>query len=262
MTYACDPRNRDPGKIIYDVGTQENTYCPSTQIDIRGEDVSQIRIINIIKGFYEQGEPWAQKLLSDENSDVLFYFTGHSGDEFFKVQDAQVLYARDVGIALDIAFTKKRYKRIMFLSDTCEAFSWFSFVQAPNVMYQASSGLGESAYSHGYDTKLKTYTSDKYSYLAINFLKGKFKEYFENMSVKRFFESFDKKFLGASPVHNHTLTNATLQNTPLINFFPPPFTIDSIDQDATKYSIYERIKHKSSEEEFKAAAEFIENLKL
>ena len=97
---------------------RESTYCEDTLVDVRGEDFSDIRAINIIKGLYQQYEPLSQRLLSDENSDIVFYFTGHSGDEFFKIQDSQVLYARDIAVALDIAFKKKKYKRILFLSDT------------------------------------------------------------------------------------------------------------------------------------------------
>jgi len=87
-------------------------------IDIRGEDLSEINVINIIKGFFKPDQPISQRLLSDENSNILFYFTGHSGDEFFKVQDSQVLYSRDIGNALNIAYNRKLYNKIMFLSDT------------------------------------------------------------------------------------------------------------------------------------------------
>lgn len=220
ITLSClclDPRNRKPGKIIYEKETDFNTYCPSSQIDIRGEDLSETKIINLIKGLFEQHEPYSKRLQTDEHSDIVFYFTGHSGDEFFKIQDSQVLYARDIGTALDIAYKKKLYKRILFLSDTCEAFSWFKYVTAPNVMFQASSGLGESAYSHGFDKSLKTFTSDKYTYLFIKYLAGikdtssknsntTYPDLYQHTSLKAFFEHFDRVFLDSSPVYTAKAT--------------------------------------------------------
>ena len=192
-------------------------------------------------------------MLSDENSDIVFYFTGHSGDEFFKIQDSQVLYARDIAVALDIAFKKKKYKRILFLSDTCEAFSWFNYVKAPNVIYQASSGLGESAHSHGWDTELHRFTSDKYSYLFINYLSTTFKSSYQNLKIKDFFGSFDKNFLSASPADDNTLTNSTIFRESFLSFFPPPVPESSS-------SIFERVKHSSSKELFSASADFINSI--
>jgi phosphatidylinositol glycan class K len=262
LTYACDPRNRKPGNIYIDEKTKKNNYCLDPQIDVRGEDLNEVSVINIIKGLYEPYQPLSQKLLSDENSDIMFYFSGHSGDEFFKIQDSKVLYARDIGIALDIAYKKKKYKRIMFISDTCEAFSWFNYVQAPNIMYQASSGLGESALSHGYDEELNNSLSDKYSYLLVKYLNDRYRKDFKHSSVQSFYESFDRVFLEASPFYNSTLVNTTLANQALINFFPPPFTTESpsLNFDTLKYSVFERIKHESSAEEYKIAGDFIDSL--
>ena len=234
-------------------------------IDIRGEDLSQNKIINLIKGLFGQHEALSQRLQSDENSDIVFYFTGHSGDEFFKVQDSQVLYARDIGTALDIAYKKKMYRRILFISDTCEAFSWFKYVQAPNIIFQASSGEGENAYSHGFDAFLKTFTSDKYTFLFAKYLNSTYHEIFAQTSLKKFFEHFDRIFLDSSPVYTNSAIKRceyencpnllTYQNNgteikydkfqdsvyasdiPMTVFFPPPFTINDRKDKAMKYSI-------------------------
>ena len=231
-------------------------------IDIRGEDLSDINVINIIKGLYEPHLPISQRLLSDENSDVLFYFTGHSGEEFFKIQDSQVLYSRDIGNALDIMNLKGKYRKLLFISDTCEAFSWFSYVGADNIMYEASSGVGESAFSYGWDNQLLLFVSDKYSYILIQYLKDKLINNFKSHSILSFFESFDKSFLESEPVYNHTLTDSKLEHEPFINFFPPPFTAESssLFPDVQRYSVFERVAKVFNEKDFEIAASFIDNL--
>mmetsp|Transcript_19956 Transcript_19956/g.22285 ORF Transcript_19956/g.22285 Transcript_19956/m.22285 type:complete len:159 (+) Transcript_19956:507-983(+) len=157
---------------------------------------------------------------------------------------------------------KQKYKRILFISDTCEAFSWFSFVNAPNIMYEASSGVGESAYSHGWDDDLQVSVSDKYSFSLIKYLKGKFLDNFKKQSILSFFESFDSKFLGSDPVHNHTLIDSKTEHEAFINFFPTPFTKESSSllSDTLKYSVFERVKKFASEEEYKIAADFVMSL--
>jgi GPI-anchor transamidase subunit K len=220
-------------------------------------------VINIIKGFIKPNQAASQKLMTNENSDILFYFTGHSGEEFFKVQDSQVLYSRDIGNALTLAYKKKKYRRILFISDTCEAFSWFSYVQAPNVMYQASSGLGENALSHEFDPSLNTFLSDKYSFELMKFLSSdRYFKNFKDMSILNFFEMFDKRILESTPVFNSTLVNSTLGTEKLIDFWPTPFTKNSVRSEmAQKYSIFERIKHSTSLGELQAAGDFIKQLK-
>lgn len=259
-TYAWDPRNRFPGEIFLE-SNSENNYCDNPIVDIRGEDLSDINVINIIKGLYDTNQPLSQKLMSDENSDILFYFSGHSGDEFFKIQDSQMLFSRDIGKALDIAHLKGKYRKILFISDTCEAFSWFSYVQAPNVMYQASSGEGEAAISHGWDNTLQLFLSDKYTHLLVKFLGERFKQKFTKYSVLSLFTSFDKKFLEAEPIYDDTLVDSKLINEPLINFFPAPFSESSSSffPDVQKYSVFERFKKYATHKEFQLAADFVNN---
>ncbi|CAI2375727.1 unnamed protein product [Moneuplotes crassus] len=262
MTYACDPRNRLPGKIFYDPEKDINLYCNNPIVDIRGEDLSDINVINIIKGLYDENLPTSQKLMSDEDSDIMFYFTGHSGDEFFKIQDSQLLYSRDIGKALDIAYLKGKYRKILFISDTCEAFSWFSYVQAPNVMYEASSKLGESAISHGWDSRIENFLSDKYTFLLLKYFRDRYESLFKKTSLHTLFTSFDVKFLEAEPSYDHTLIDSNLQSEPLLDFFPAPFTTDSssLFPDVQRYSIFERVKRYATKKDFEIAASFVNSL--
>jgi glycosylphosphatidylinositol transamidase (GPIT) subunit GPI8 len=142
---------------------------------------------------------------------------------------------------------RNKYRRILFLSDTCEAFSWFNYVKAPNIMYQASSGEGESAYSHNFDEELNAYTTDKYSYLLIKYLTNTHPKKGEIASVLSFFESFDRVFMDTSAVYNSTLIDSSLDSEPLINFFP-------------KDPISERFIYKSTQQEHNIAASFINDL--
>ena len=84
-TYACNPRNVIPGTIFNRDKLNENMYCDDIEIDYRTQDMTDVSVINLIWGYFESDVPQSKKLLSDENSDVLVYMTGHSGEEFFKI---------------------------------------------------------------------------------------------------------------------------------------------------------------------------------
>lgn len=86
-TYACNPRNVKPGTIFNRGELDENLYCDDIEIDYWTQDMTDVSVVNLIWGYFESNVPQAKKLLSDENSDVMVYMTGHSGEEFFKVQD-------------------------------------------------------------------------------------------------------------------------------------------------------------------------------
>lgn len=47
--------------------------------------MNEVTFINLLWGYYENGVQIEKKLLSDENSDVVVYLTGHSGVGFFKI---------------------------------------------------------------------------------------------------------------------------------------------------------------------------------
>lgn len=100
-TYSCDPRNVMPGVVFNDRHLNADVACDDIEIDYKTQDLEEAAVINLLRGYYEDEIPDSKKLLSDKNSDVMIYMTGHSGEEFFKVQDTQIIYAADMAKAVE-----------------------------------------------------------------------------------------------------------------------------------------------------------------
>lgn len=73
------------------------------------------------------------------------YWNGHGGENFFKIQDTDLVHSEDLAKTIDEMHLKGSYKEMIFMLDTCEALSLFDQVSAPNVYMIASSEHDESA---------------------------------------------------------------------------------------------------------------------
>ena len=91
--------------------------------------------------------PRSKRLLSDANSNIFVYMTGHGGNEFLKFQDNEEISAFDIADAFEQMYEKKRYNEIFFMADTCQANTLYSQLYSPNILATGSSKLGENSYS-------------------------------------------------------------------------------------------------------------------
>lgn len=98
-------------------------------------------------GRQDPSVPRSKWLLSDKNSNILLYLTGHGGNEFFKFQDAEELTAVDLGNAILQMHLQDRYNEMLVVADTCQAATLGNYITAPNVVQVGSSDLGENSYS-------------------------------------------------------------------------------------------------------------------
>ena len=48
---------------------------------------------------------------------------GHGGENFFKIQDTEVVHSEDFGKVLNELYLKGQYKELLIIMDTCEAMS-------------------------------------------------------------------------------------------------------------------------------------------
>jgi phosphatidylinositol glycan class K len=96
----------------------------------------------------------------------MIYVTGHRGDQFFKFQDEEELMADDIAAVLeqmhiqeelmadDIAAVlekmhiRQAYRQVLFIADTCQAFTLADKISAPNVYALGTSLRGELAAEH------------------------------------------------------------------------------------------------------------------
>lgn len=64
---------------------------------------------------------------------------GHGGENFFKIQDTEVVHSEDFGKVFREMYIKKLYSEILLILDTCEAMSLLDQVDAPNILMVGSS---------------------------------------------------------------------------------------------------------------------------
>lgn len=51
-TYACNPRNVKPGTIFNLNHHKENLYCDDIEVDYRTEDMTDVSVVNLIRGYF------------------------------------------------------------------------------------------------------------------------------------------------------------------------------------------------------------------
>jgi GPI-anchor transamidase subunit K len=73
-------------QIYNDKTRVPNLYTNNTQVDYRNEEVTLDSILRVLTDRHPPGTARSRRLLSDKNSNVLVYITGHGGDEFMKIQ--------------------------------------------------------------------------------------------------------------------------------------------------------------------------------
>lgn len=106
----------------------------------------------------------------DENSNVLVYLTGHGGDNFFKFQDGEELMSNDVASVFSQMYEMKRYNEILFISDTCQAFTMADEIRVPNVFSVGSSLKDQNSYASHSDTDVGQSVIDRYSKIIKDFV--------------------------------------------------------------------------------------------
>ena len=141
---ACTPRNPFPATVFNNPTHSENLYAAdSIEVDYKGEEVTVEAFLRLLAGRHDSSVPLSRHLLSDENSNVFIYMSGHGGDGFIKFRDAEVLSSEDVAGAIKDMFAQRRYKNLFFLLDTCQAATLLETVDSPGVITISASARGK-----------------------------------------------------------------------------------------------------------------------
>jgi glycosylphosphatidylinositol transamidase (GPIT) subunit GPI8 len=106
----------------------------------------------------------------DENTNVMVLLTGHGGDNFFKFQDGEELMSNDIASAFSQMYALKRYREILFISDTCQAFTMADEIKVPNVYSVGSSLKGQNSYASHSDPQVGQSVIDRYSKVIKDFV--------------------------------------------------------------------------------------------
>jgi GPI-anchor transamidase subunit K len=181
--YALNPRNPLKNRI-YNTATDGlpgvrprrnapadvSLYADDIEIDYRGEDVTVENFIHVLTGRSGPGPP---VLRSDANTHILLYMTGHAGDLFFKFQDVEEITSAQLADALEFLHLSGRYREILFIADTCQAFTMGDAIverKLPNISIIGSSLRGESSYAHSGNPVLGLAAVEKYTHFLMDFV--------------------------------------------------------------------------------------------
>ncbi|KAL7544462.1 hypothetical protein ACHAWF_007844 [Thalassiosira exigua] len=175
----CNMRNPFRGSI-FPRGAKDGTgedLMEGAEVDYAGTDVTVDAFLRVLLGRPLPGEgasasgggrrSWPKL---DEHTNVLVYLTGHGGDNFFKFQDGEELMSDDVASAFSQMRELGRYNQILFISDTCQAFTMADKIEVPNVYSIGSSLKGQNSYASHSDTEVGQSVIDRYSKIVKDFI--------------------------------------------------------------------------------------------
>ncbi|CCH44067.1 GPI-anchor transamidase [Wickerhamomyces ciferrii] len=241
---ACNSRNLFPGSVFNNQDRAIDLYGESIEVDYRGNEVTVENFIRLLTDRWGPDHPRSKRLLTDENSNIFIYMTGHGGNEFLKFQDAEEISAWDIADAFEQMHEKKRYNEIFFMIDTCQANTMYTKFYSPNILACGSSEFEESSYSHHSDVEIGVAVIDRFTYYNLEF-----SEKIERNSTLTLQDLFD--FYTFDKIHSHAGVRTDLYNRDpskvlITDFFG---NVQSAVADEIEDDILYLLNHKEEEEE-------------
>uniref|UniRef100_A0A6T1HIE2 GPI-anchor transamidase n=1 Tax=Alexandrium monilatum TaxID=311494 RepID=A0A6T1HIE2_9DINO len=193
----CNPRNARPGTVFNQAHHNLNLYGEDVEVDYRGDEVSVENFLRLLTGRHPPGTPRSKRLLTDSMSNVFIFITGHSGDEFIKFQDWEEITSTDIADAFEQMHKQRRYRKIFWVSDTCQAATLQNQFYSPGIIGFGSSGKKENSYSHHVDQDLGIAIIDRFTYYALEFLNRLTPS--STFTIKHFKDWFNPRLLHSNP---------------------------------------------------------------
>jgi phosphatidylinositol glycan class K len=206
--------SRNPFKNSMDRSSGKSLYNDDTHIDYRGEDVTVQNFVNVLTG--RQPNSLLPILNSDSESHVLIYLTGHGGDQFFKFQDEEEILATELAAVFRQMHDAGKYREVLLIADTCQAFTLGDKIDAPNVTMIGSSLRGESSYAHHSDADLGLSVIERYTFAFTEYVASKgMKGSLQQTMVDPYSFEQQRAHVGASD----KMSTRKLNEVPLSDFF-------------------------------------------
>ncbi len=162
--YAINARNPfKNGMYANGVNPERTWYSEKTEVDYRGTDVTVQNFFDAVLGT----GPKSLRHTNDE-SHLLLFVTGHGGDQFFKFQDEEEITAQDIANLMEELAARKKFRKVLFIADTCQAFTLFDKVTTPHVYALGTSLKNENAYAHHSDIDLGLAVIERWTYGFLN----------------------------------------------------------------------------------------------
>ena len=169
-----NPRNPFKNAMFPNGVSAPSVYNASTHIDYRGADVTVSNFLHVVLG--TQAPITNRRVIhSNAESNLLIYITGHGGDQFFKFQDEEELTATDIANMMRELHRRQRYSKLLWIADTCQAFTLGDEIDAPNVYALGTSLRGQNAYAHHSDSDVGLSVMERWTFGML--------QYYENFAT-------------------------------------------------------------------------------
>ena len=209
-TTPCNARNPMPTQV-YDGTHSENLNQGYLEIDYRGNEVTPEAIVRVLTDRHPAHTPLSKRLRSGPDSNVLVFMNGHGGNGYLKVQDTMVLLTPELTQAVTEMREKRRFKELLVVVDTCQAFSLFSQLDFPDVHMIGSSLTGEMAKSIGHHSELGLSTGDRFTFYTYQYLRDKSKSVVKRLSVANWLDTLDYQSLQSHVTYKSQVDPANLK---------------------------------------------------
>lgn len=214
---ACNPRNAFPGTIFNNMDQAIDLYGDDIEVDYRGYEVTVENFIRLLTDRWNDNHPRSKRLLTDENSNIFIYLTGHGGNEFLKFQDAEEIGLYDLADAFEQMHEKKRFNEIFFMIDTCQANTMYERFYSPNILAVGSLRLDESSYSHHSDLDVGVAVIDRFTYYTLDFLEKIDKN--SKLTIDKLFAQYTFENVHSNPGIRTDLYQRNVSQVRLTDFF-------------------------------------------
>ncbi|KIS00107.1 phosphatidylinositol glycan, class K [Cryptococcus deuterogattii 2001/935-1] len=214
---ACNARNAFPATVYANAGKMLDLYGEGIEVDYKGYEVTVESFLRLLTGRHEATVPRSKRLLSDASSNVFIYMTGHGGNEFLKFQDNEEVSAYDVADAIEQMWEKRRYNKLLYVIDTCQANTMYSKFYSPEIIATGSSSLGESSYSHHNDMDIGVAVIDSFTHNILQYLETIGKT--SRNSLQEFFSTYDPAKILSHPGISTSLSNVPPEQILITDFF-------------------------------------------
>lgn len=214
---ACNPRNAAPGTVFNNMNQAIDLYGDLIEVDYRGYEVTVENFIRLLTDRWDEDHPRSKRLLTDENSNIFIYMTGHGGNEFLKFQDAEEIGSYDIADAFAQMHEMKRYNEIFFMIDTCQANTMYQRFYSPNILAVGSSELDQSSYSHHSDLEIGVAVIDRFTYYTLDFLENV--EPNSTTTIDKLFEVYTFDNIHSTPGFRTDLFQRDISTVKLTDFF-------------------------------------------
>ncbi|KAJ3360624.1 hypothetical protein GGF32_008240 [Allomyces javanicus] len=243
---ACNPRNARAASVINNADDKLDLYGDTVEVDYRGYEVTVETFMRLLTDRMPEHTPRSKRLLTDEQSRILVFMTGHGGDEFLKFQDKEELGAQDLADAFAQMWEKRRYKEVLFMVDTCQANTLYSRIASPNVVAVGSSAKDESSYSHHMDMDLGVSVIDRFTYANLDALESVHLASASasspgglnrTSSLADLFATYDPVKLASTPGVRSDLSTRPLDQIPILDFFGASLTGAKVPRDEDRVEL-------------------------